>query len=712
MRSARITTGVGLFLSAVLIVSPLLATTFLGDDAFNSYLDGWLLHHHVGLGRAFLGEFVEWDVSRGRFLPILQLINVIQFHFFHEALPLKIVQTIAIGINIVTIFVLLHELTGDRIRALAGTGVALACLQIRYSFDAIVQYNLHLPTTTELALLACYFFVRSRRLHSRNNAIGAAVFFALATMTYEITIPLAFAFVAIVTAESGTVVRFRALVPFAIVLAMESCVVGFIRYQNPQPPGTAYAPAVFSIAYVATAIAQLVTTIPFLYEIVDPQTIFRAIHPITWLEPPPFATAAAAIVFVTLYFSSGATVRNEGGRFRASVPERSRVAPLAVALALFVGPAFFVAASPYYQSVIGIGRPYIPIYLQGFGLSIGASALDWVSLGAMLERLHLPSRVIGAFAVALGVATIATSNVFAAESFGSWTYPRETIVDGLTRGVGAAIPSGSTVFLDRSYIVNERFDGDVFWNSRNFYSMWLKKPVFTFPLESEAATPFETAFEIRSIANDARHGVVLVERIRRARGSTPILVDARIYERGGSETRRPTYVAPHLAARDFTMIGDGKGWAIYAFQPRCAQLPSTSLSDDSSALGKLVYGAGFSSEESENGERFRWAGSKAVLVIRNLSDRYERMRFSARVGTVGTRGGSVTISGSVSGHLPLTATGLPIDLPVSIPPLASARLYFSSPGTSVALPGDRRILRMRFISPRIRDEGGCAHSDA
>ena len=69
--------------------------------------------------------------------------------------------------------------------------VAVLSLQVRYAYDPISQYNLHLPLSTEAALLTLFFAARYAR-DARGRDLAAAVScFVVATLFYEIFAPLA-----------------------------------------------------------------------------------------------------------------------------------------------------------------------------------------------------------------------------------------------------------------------------------------------------------------------------------------------------------------------------------------------------------------------------------------------------------------------------------------------------------------------------------------
>jgi hypothetical protein len=272
-------------LAAACVVSPILGTSFLGDDAFNSYVDGWIAAHHSTLAGAFAAYFREWDIGRGRFIPLLQILNILQFHAFHQPYPLKLLQTIAIGFDVATLYAVVRTFGASAARSALACVVAVLSLQIRYAYDPISQYNLHLPLSTEAALLTLFFAARYAR-DARGRDLAAAVScFAVATLFYEIFAPLALS-IPFVLRRSGSPWRplLVASAPFSAIVLLEGLIVGVVRHVSPQPAGTAYAPTLMG-AYVATLARQLAGTLPFSYPVFDPQAVFRAAQPFWFLRP-------------------------------------------------------------------------------------------------------------------------------------------------------------------------------------------------------------------------------------------------------------------------------------------------------------------------------------------------------------------------------------------------------------------------------------------
>jgi hypothetical protein len=688
-------------LAAACVVSPIFGTSFLGDDAFNSYVDGWIAAHHSTLVGAFVAYFWEWDIGRGRFIPLLQILNVLQFHAFHQPLPLKILQAAAIACDVATLYAVVRAFGMSARRSAMACVVAMLTLQIRYSYDPIAQYNLHLPLSTEAALLALLFAARYARSGRGRELVAAATCFTVATLFYEIFVPLVLS-LPFVLRRAGSPWR-QALVamsPFIAVVVIEGIAVAVVRHISPQPAGSAYAPT-FTGAYVSTLARQLAGTLPFSYAIFDPQMILRA-QPLWFLGVSLGGRVAAASVAI------GISAVRPGG------PVSGSLGLAAAGAMLLVGPAALVSASPFYQQTIAPGAPYIPVFAQGFGLALIVASVPWPTLSRVPARVRTPCFAVIA---AVGAYVLTAANAVSVGHFDAWKYPRETIVTGLTHGAAGDLRDGSTLLLDDSYIVNERMEPDSVWHSQYFYDEWTGYDLMTSPsgVGVSLLPSGGPVFALRSRHNTAAGGALVVAQLARSPDGPYRVVDARITERHGASAMasgRPKLVLGGFAAHDFALVGSGPDFSTYTFRPTCARLSTDVLETDEPTSGNLVFGDGFSVEESDASQRWRWGGLRATLYVRNPTALPLHTSLIGDVGTVGNAAGSLAISVlDKTRALAFTASSRPIDIALSIPPHSRVTLGFQASAPNVAVAGDGRDLRFRVIDGRLRDRDGCALGD-
>jgi hypothetical protein len=698
--------------AALIVDAPMLGISFVGDDALRANIDGWLAVHHANLLDAFRAELFGEDFSSGRFHPLFIALTLFQMHLVHQPIPLKLAQLFAVGLNVATVAFVVFELTGSASRALVVAVFSVLTLQIRNVYDATNGDTLHLQATLECGLLAVGLFAYSLRQRGliRWISYGMSILsFTAALLFYELMTPLILALLLLSAGWSRAWARHLALsLPFVAVLAADVVVLVAVRHTWPQAAGSFYA-ANYGPSYIYAVLFQAVSTVPFLYEFVDPQNVFHATGTY-W----PFAVLAA---LAALSAAAGWALARERAGGEAHAEARVVIVALATGLAL-LAPAVIVAASPLYQQAIRFGLPYAPVYFQGFGLAIIAAVC--------LPRRYAPPaslRLLGV-ACALSLLVLFASNAVVAGELATSGYARRTIVGGLVHRAASDVPIGALVFLDHSYSwvndnsyygMGETARGPVLWDSMYFYRLWSGRTWRTRPLSTEKLRAGEEAYEIRSIANDANRGTLIVEKVRgRARGLSPVIADAAIYERGvPTDSPAVPAVASAFAADDFTLVNHGANWRLSAFHPHCDALPNDALIANAPSAARIIYGDGFYVAEDDGKVQWRWAGPLADLALVNETASPLVTDLRAPIETVGPARGTVIITSPAGRQrIEVSDHAQTIHMSASLPPRSRVAIHFEADAPNVALAGDWRDLRYRVVDATLTDRIGCGAEDA
>ena len=700
--------------AALFVDAPMLVISFVGDDALRANIDGWLAVHHATLLDAFRSELIREDLMTGRFHPAFVGWTLLEMHLIHRPFPLKLAQLLAVGLNVATLAFVVHELTGSAKRALAAAACSVLMLQIRAVYDATNGDTLHLQLTLESGLLTIGLFAYARRNEGsiRWISYGASiVFYATAVALYELMLPLLLPLLLLTASgdRGRTARRFAMSLPFVAVAAADVATLIVVRRMFPPTAGSFYA-ASFGTSYAYAAASQVFSTLPFVYEFVDPQNIFRS-------SGTYWALAALAMLA-----SVGGAVAWLSARRPAvdAVNTRDRInfVSLATGFVLTLSGTI-AAASPIYQQMIRPGLPYAPVYFQGFGLAL-------IAFASFPRRTAAPSRQSRLARVAYGLSLLVLfiANVIVARALIPSGYARSTIVDGLTRDAADDVPAGALVFLDQSYYWvngNSYFGlgnarrGPLLWDSVYFYRLWSGRTWRTRPLSAEKLSEGEKAFEIRSVANDADHGILIVQRVRgRGISTPPTLQNARIYQRGLSDSAPPApRTASAFASDDFKQVSSGPGWRLSEFRPHCDALANDALVANAPTAARLIYERGFGVVESDGKREWRWAEATAGLTFVNDTDRRIVSNFRAAIETVGRSRGNVTII-LPGGEQRVAINAQPriIKILVSIAPRSHDEVLLRANSPNVALPGDARDLRYRIVDAITEDQFGCGAADA
>lgn len=696
--------------AALFVDAPMLGITFVGDDVFRANIDGWLAIHHANLLDAFRAELFREDLAEGRFHPLFIVLTLVEMHLVHDPFALKAAQLLAVGLNVLTVAFVARMLTYSRSRAVAAAIVAVLMLQLRNVYDATNGDTLHLQVTAEFGLLSVGLlaYSLSRRRWSKWISYGASILsFAAAVLTYEVMAPIIFPLIALSVKQNRSwPQRIGSALPFAIVLIADVVVLTGVRHNFPQGQGSFYAPT-FGIPYFNALLSQIISTIPFCYEVVDPQNIFHA-SGAYWL-----LAVLAVLAGLSIAISWMVSKKPD---------EDDRVAPAGIATSLatglaLLGPAVFVAASPIYQQQIRLGLPYAPVYFQGLGLAIITAVL-------LPERIfRLPSRLLLTGGGAVSLLVLFVANVIVSSQFDTTKYVRRTTIDGLLLGAAHSIPAGALVFLDQSYypvnqvsyysIPDQQERGPLLWDSRYFYRLWSGRTWRTRPLATEKLAAGQDAYEIRSVNNSARTGTLIIQHVRGRAGLAPILVSAVIFQRGLPDPTQSPPIAPAFVPSDFIPAHHGAGWRLMTFHPRCAILPNGALLANTPSVAQVLYGPGFSVTEHDTMIYWRWAGPRASLAVVNDTRAHVASELRMAIGTFGAARGVVSMSSPNGRHrIAIDGNGLYIRLNLSLRPMSRKDFHFDASAPNVASPGDSRDLRFRIIDTTLVDRSGCAARDA
>ena len=688
--------------TSFVVVSPVLATPFSGDDSFNSYLDGWRLAHHSSILQMMLAEFQEWDVGRGRFIPVLQIVNVLQFHFSHNAFPLKLVQALCIATDVALLFALALEIGCSVCTSTGVASIAIWTLSIRNWYDAIAQYNLHLPLATALGLTALLFAHRAHRTLSRKSYAISIAAFALASMTYEIfvpiVVPIAYFFLQGVVDRRRT---FAQIIPFAGILAFEAIAILAIRRAVPQIVGGAYGPAPLTSTYLPTVWRQFNGAFPLNYIVSDPQFIFRN-HALWWLHVDLYGCVCATLVALAF------VIAKKPGESNLLRPA-SRKALVVCGIALALGPALIVALSPFYQTTIHDGLPYIPVFAQGFGIALllapaVSSVFNFFNNGV--------SYFLKVIVVAAACLITYSANSLVAPSFDHWGVSRETIVQGIAHGATVDVPDRAIVFLDTNDIANTLFLGDSVWSNIWMYRLLAGKTFRTFPITAEKTLAFREAWEFRAVVDDPRNTRFIVNHIAKKIGGRRILLGSEIVDRTPNPKTSRVGFASAFADRDFQFVSARDGFRTYRFTPQCPSLPPDALVNESPSVIEVEYGDGFSVAETDGKTSFRWSGRRGVIKLLNPTDSLKHVRIRARVSTGGKHLGTLNLFGTgVRQSIPLSSASTPFAIDTSVAAESGASLRLSTDAPNEAIAGDTRDLRFRVMQLTVTDLRGCATGD-
>nr|QOL00445.1 hypothetical protein [uncultured organism] len=698
--------GVGaVALLTVVFLSPLMAVGFIGDDIYNSGVNGWYAYHHKTVLDGLTTAIRSWMEIQGRFFPLGFVYGYAFWHYLPYPRVEKAFQIALVAMNVVTFAALLRAMTGRRSLAVAGAALVVTFFEIRDWYDAIASYFVLLPVTAEFVLLAAVCWTVGLRPGApRWYPVAATLAWLASLLTYEISYGLTLIDLYLILRYAPS--RRRAIAACAVTVAVLIALVVFdlvLRRHAHVASGT-YAIS-FAAAYATALADQLLGAVPLTY---------AALHPIPgaptfgelFVQPKRIAVIAAMLLAVILFTSI---------RRRLASPQPAlgahRVDLAVTGALLWFVPAAIIVLSPRWQAELKPGLAYLPVYLEYYGCAMVLLAVLDRAFAALHEaapRIRTGTAAILALCAALVLYATAQSN---AASYAAWaplTANRANFEHALAAGLLAAIPADSRIVLDDAYPYGffPLPDGpNVFY----FFQMYAGRPFAGLPPTalangslcahrgSDGSAPCAAQpnlYRYRSERADAGAAWVTLAHfadLARGPGDSDIVYADRmwIYASGPMRAR-----AEALGAVRLRTIGADR--ALYALSG-CTPFASDAAG---TATGAFAYGAGFYGPETGPDGTFEWAPARAAARITNASPLAQTLRLSARAVALAPLDLTVRTGANVQ-HLAVTPSGERFSVTVRLAPGASAPLAFVATGGVRRAPGDPRSLAVRIDEPAI-----------
>jgi hypothetical protein len=656
---------IGIVLTTALIVvflAPTLQMPFLGDDTFNSYLDGWIGFERLSPFHAFTG-WVAAGALNGRFYPVYPVLLFFEFHLIHSVLVIKILVLAAMLLNALTLYMLLRLCVPAL--ALPAAMLLPATWQIRFFHDPIVQFSLHMQVTLEfvlLGLIALVRFARRGKWWDLGLALGAQ---ALANLTYEPTYPLVFVFVLVavlcIAKRSQRIVAALALVIPPLVCMG---VVFILRLRHPLPANDQHALHPALVPFLHAFGNQLLGALPLSYRIFDPHDAF-------------VGTAGAGrtlSLIVGILAFAGVVVAY--ARRPSDREGRGISWAFIVALVGCLSSAIIVALSPRWQAQLAPGLAYLPVYLEYPCIAVALAAV-----GYTICRL-MPAGV-GVAVVSLGAAAIICAtyqaNAQTLEHYAPWNV---TMPAALDAGLLRQAHDGASIYLDDSYPAQAIFTDNT-WNARYYLYFHTGKRFGVFPL-ARLTSAGNDSFVVRGTWTGFRRGTAVAGRVARVvnvEGARQALVEDVVrFER-----------APGVP-------DDRRRW-----RSRCGAVAIDSVLSGTPTGLVLAYGPAFYAPEHDADAVWRWSSANAEIDVENPTSRprYARLKLTIRPVQPAIR---VRVLGAASSHKAGEFGDVLVDDAVRVVPGGRVAIRFLSPDAARIRPPDTRpllfqIRDMHLIEP-------------
>ncbi len=454
------------------MLSPLLNSGYISDDAVNSLLKGKLLVSRQDLSTYFFQSIKHWMFYNARFYPFAFLSSA--FLFINNLLLYKASILAMVLINITLFAYLIRLLTNSDSLSLLSVSLLPLCFQFRLYHDPILSFGWLQELLLIYTVTSLIFLVHYLKTGSKPFFILSVIVYMVSLMTYEI-IYVYFLFHLLIIyfysdkKDIGRVLKVG--FPFILSVMVMGGISFFLRWYYPQ--GYEGTRTSFNAAsYVMTLLRQSFAAVPLSYFTVDPHKIF--IDKVLLLKG---IFSRVSLLLIACY---GALFLNIFYRMKHEelFPRRNRIGLIFIfgTLLVFLPGALISLSSKYQKEVIwGVG--YIPVYSSYFGLSVVASTSGYWLIEKLVKKHQKLAIILCAiFAMICGaVGTLNFNNnvTTVAKINYSFLYPRTLIEEGMQNGLFRSVHNGAFLIAESDYDLDAVQDGwNLYrWDRPAFYRM-------------------------------------------------------------------------------------------------------------------------------------------------------------------------------------------------------------------------------------------------
>lgn len=431
---------------AAIVLWPVLATGFYGDDASDANLNGALAFRRRSWPALAASMIASWVHDNGRYFPAYVFEKFAIFHVLTDVEAYKALLLLLTLADLLAFLLIVRALAGPAFASLA-TLIAALSLQMRGYHDALYAYN-GMVQVMFLVLIASLWCWRAYLLgRGRTFGIAALVLYLLNAFTYEFSYLFFPLYAAIAPRAERGWAALRAALPFAAITVAFAIVSAVLRsHATLLASGSPYAFGLDPAQYGLTLARQLAAALPLSYFLWNPSRIFP---PPAHAFDPSATYHVSALVAGALAVGAFVVLERFALTRRALPPVSERRRLLLLGAGLWLLPAVLLSASVKYQRELQWGIGYLPVLIEYFGFALIAT----LAVGALLDAAG-PSRrraltlvvLAGAFGMT-GALTLADNRRLALE-LAPWRASRDVVAAAFRAGIAGPIPTGATLFVE------------------------------------------------------------------------------------------------------------------------------------------------------------------------------------------------------------------------------------------------------------------------
>jgi hypothetical protein len=456
----------------IIVLSPMINSGYISDDALRSLLKGQLLESNQDLQTYVYKDIKNWMFLNGRFIPLAFLIDA--FLFVNNLFLYKISLLAIVVTNVVLFAYFVKLLTNSGTMSLLAISGLPLFFQFRLYHDPILSFGWGQGMIFIYTFASLIFLVRYLKTGKKLFLILSASFYLVDLMTSEMTYVFFIFHFLIIYFVSGkknltNIIKVGSL--FFLSVIVISGISIYLRHTFQQGyEGTRIGFDI--VSYFMTLLRQCFAAVPFSYFIIDPHNIF--VNKFTFLKGNIFLPLVSLVIG---YFILFAIILNGTKKEGVPVAKKNIILIFLLGMLIIVLPGGTVSLSSKYQREIIWGIGYLPVYISYFGLSLVVSTLIYLAIHNIANNYQkLTITACAMLAIIFGImGTLNYNNnmITVAKANDSFLYPRTIIEEGIKNGLFQTVSSDSYLIVENDYDLNAVQGGWNFyrWDRPAFYRM-------------------------------------------------------------------------------------------------------------------------------------------------------------------------------------------------------------------------------------------------
>ena len=359
----RILIKILIFVWTLWVLAPVLNSGFVGDDAYNSLINGLLISTGIPQWEHTFTEIFSWATQAGRIFPFMWIYLHGLYSITQDLVLIKVVTLLIISLDLFLFFKIVKSLTKNEDFSYLCTFILPLFFQFRWFHDPILSFTFLMPMMCLFFFSSTLYLIAYLKNGKRYFLVLSTLIYLLALLTYEITYSFLFVYIGIIlfNVERKRGVKFILYVGFLTLIHIASSKY-LVNLRIAEHGVSTYPGSLFNLDIMKAIEAfyiQLTATIPLSWKFAFAPFHQKFYH--ISLE-----NIVIYSVFATL-FSKAIS------RFDYSLIDKKNLYKcMAFSFFAFTGPALAMALSGHQQELLdaGFGYAYTPVFIQYFGLAV------------------------------------------------------------------------------------------------------------------------------------------------------------------------------------------------------------------------------------------------------------------------------------------------------------------------------------------------------